>query len=203
MQTVAVVLTSADVNGTTLGALAQHPSARGVYLESLQRGTELIPREAWTVLRRGDILRIVGAPDDVERAGEARRVHRTRRGEDRLDVSRRRNLCRHAARPAQDQCRRHRPRARHGGFHPGDRPRRRLGTEPLPGVWRDTRAGAAAADGHRPHRVHRRGRHARRASCRRGVSHERRRVLRQHPARGHDRHDRAARGRAQSSRATC
>ena len=56
----------------------------------------------------------------------------------------------------------------------------RLGAQPLPGVRRDTRAGAAAADGHRPDRVHRRRRHARRASRRRGVSHERRRVLRQH-----------------------
>jgi len=70
VRTVAIVVTSAAVNGTTLGALGQHPSARGVYLESLQRGTELIPREAWTVLQRGDLLRIIGAPDDVERAGK-------------------------------------------------------------------------------------------------------------------------------------
>jgi putative transport protein len=28
-----------------------------------------MPRESWTVLQRGDILRIVGSPDDVERAG--------------------------------------------------------------------------------------------------------------------------------------
>ena len=69
-QTVAVVVTSAAVNGATLGALGQDPRARGVYLESLQRGTELIPGEPWTVLQRGDILRIVGAPDDVERAGK-------------------------------------------------------------------------------------------------------------------------------------
>ena len=68
VQTRDVVLTVADVNGTTLGALAQDPSARGVYLESLRRGTELMPRESWTVLQRGDILRIVGAPDDVGRA---------------------------------------------------------------------------------------------------------------------------------------
>jgi putative transport protein len=69
-QTVAVVVTSADVNGKTLGALGQDPRARGVYLESLQRGSELIPHEPWTVLQRGDILRIIGAPDDVERAGK-------------------------------------------------------------------------------------------------------------------------------------
>jgi len=67
-QTVAVVVTMAEVNGRTLGALAQDPKVRGVYLQSLQRGTELIPREPWTVVQRGDILRIIGAADDVERA---------------------------------------------------------------------------------------------------------------------------------------
>jgi putative transport protein len=69
VKTAAVVVTYAGVNGKTIGELAQNPTARGVYLESVQRGTELIPREAWTVIERGDILRIVGAPDDVERVG--------------------------------------------------------------------------------------------------------------------------------------
>jgi putative transport protein len=68
VKTAAVVVTSRDVSGTTLGELAEHPTARGVYLESVQRGLELIPREPWTALGRGDILHIVGAPDDVERA---------------------------------------------------------------------------------------------------------------------------------------
>jgi putative transport protein len=70
VKTAAVVVTSADVHGATLGVVAQDPRARGVFLESLQRGTELMPREPWTVLQRGDILRIIGAPDDVERAGK-------------------------------------------------------------------------------------------------------------------------------------
>jgi putative transport protein len=70
MKTVAVVVTSAYANGTTLGALAQDAQARGVYVESLQRCTELIPREPWTILQRGDILRIIGAPDNVERAAK-------------------------------------------------------------------------------------------------------------------------------------
>jgi putative transport protein len=70
VQTVSAVVTSAAVHGSTLEALSQDPHARGVYLESLQRGTELMPREPWTVVQRGDILRIVGAPDDVERAGK-------------------------------------------------------------------------------------------------------------------------------------
>jgi putative transport protein len=68
--TAAVVVTSRKANGKTIGELAQDPSTRGVYLESLHRGTELMPREPWTVLERGDILHIVGGPEDVARAGE-------------------------------------------------------------------------------------------------------------------------------------
>ena len=64
----AVVVTNAEVSGRTIGDLAQAPEARGVYLQSVQRSTELMPREPWIVLERGDILRIVGAPDDVDRA---------------------------------------------------------------------------------------------------------------------------------------
>jgi len=41
-----------------------------VYLESLRRGPELIPHEPGTVLERGDILHVTGAPDDVERAAQ-------------------------------------------------------------------------------------------------------------------------------------
>ena len=66
----AVVVTSGDANGKTLGELALDRRTRGVYLESLRRGQELIPREAWTVLERGDIVQIAGAPDDVERVGK-------------------------------------------------------------------------------------------------------------------------------------
>jgi putative transport protein len=40
-----------------------------VYLESAHRGAEALPRESWTVLQRGDVLRVVGAPEDVERVG--------------------------------------------------------------------------------------------------------------------------------------
>ncbi|HKW02947.1 MAG TPA: TrkA C-terminal domain-containing protein [Vicinamibacterales bacterium] len=68
IQTVAAVLTNRALVGMTLGALGQDPRSRGVYLESVQRGTVFLPREAWTELQRGDIVRIVGAPDAVERA---------------------------------------------------------------------------------------------------------------------------------------
>ena len=65
--TASVVVTSRAVHGHTLGELGTDPTTRGVYLSSLQRGTVQLPRESWTVVERGDILRLVGAPDDVER----------------------------------------------------------------------------------------------------------------------------------------
>jgi putative transport protein len=70
VKSAAVVVTNQNVSGHTLGALGQAPDARGVYLQSIQRGTEMMPREAWTVVERGDLLHIAGAPDDVERAGK-------------------------------------------------------------------------------------------------------------------------------------
>jgi putative transport protein len=69
VKTAAVVITTNEASGKTLGTLALDPRARGVYLESVQRGTEMIPREPWTVVERGDILHVVGAPDDIVRAG--------------------------------------------------------------------------------------------------------------------------------------
>src|SRR5262249_8156548 len=63
-----VVVTKAAAHGKTIGDLAQDRRARGVYLESVKRGTQMMPRDSWTVIERGDILQIVGAPDDVERA---------------------------------------------------------------------------------------------------------------------------------------
>ena len=65
--TASVVITNRAVHGRTLGELGLDPTTRGVYLASLQRGTVQLPREAWTVVERGDIMHIVGAPDDVER----------------------------------------------------------------------------------------------------------------------------------------
>jgi putative transport protein len=66
----AIVVTSQRAAGRTAGELGQDPETRGVYLESIRRGPELIPRERWTVLHRGDILHVVGAPDAVDRAGK-------------------------------------------------------------------------------------------------------------------------------------
>jgi putative transport protein len=69
VKTATVVITSGELNGKTLGELGQDPKMRSVYLEWMQRGTELMPREPWTLVERGDILQLVGAPDDIERAG--------------------------------------------------------------------------------------------------------------------------------------
>ena len=68
VRSVAVVVTRLEVIGQTLGDLARNPNVRGIYLESMQRATELMPREAWTVVQRGDIVRIAGGPDAVARA---------------------------------------------------------------------------------------------------------------------------------------
>jgi len=70
VKTAAVVITKRTVIEKTIGELALDPMLRGIYLESLQRGPELMPCEPWTVVERGDILHIVGAPDDIERSGQ-------------------------------------------------------------------------------------------------------------------------------------
>src|SRR5204863_6325175 len=82
---VAVVVTNASIAGKTITELAQAPEGRGVYLQSIQRGTEFMPREPWTVLERGDVLRIVGAPEDVDRA--SRRIGFVERDLSRTDLT--------------------------------------------------------------------------------------------------------------------
>lgn len=63
-----VVVTNAEVAGKSLGELADAPRARGVYLDSLQRGTVMLPQRPWTVIERGDILHIAGTPEGVDAA---------------------------------------------------------------------------------------------------------------------------------------
>lgn len=70
MKQSSVVVTNGKVIGQTLAELGADPRVRGVYLQSLQRGTQLMPRKPWTVIERGDVLHVIGSPDDVERAGE-------------------------------------------------------------------------------------------------------------------------------------
>jgi putative transport protein len=69
MQASSIVVTSRQIAACTLAELAGSAQLRGVYLESLQRGTVRLPREPGVRVQRGDILHVVGAPDDVERAG--------------------------------------------------------------------------------------------------------------------------------------
>jgi putative transport protein len=66
--TAAVVVTKREVIGKTIGELGQDPRTRGVYLESLRRGPEVMPHEPWIRAERGDVLHITGAADDVDRA---------------------------------------------------------------------------------------------------------------------------------------
>ena len=68
MTTASVVVTNGALVGRTLAELGADVRARGVYLESLRRGTELLPRQPGTALDRGDILTIFGAPAAVEHA---------------------------------------------------------------------------------------------------------------------------------------
>src|SRR5215216_1011938 len=65
-----VVLTNKSVVDRTLESVAQE-HGRGVALVKLIRGGEQMPFTASTMLNRGDLLRIAGAAQDVERAGRA------------------------------------------------------------------------------------------------------------------------------------
>jgi putative transport protein len=72
MKSVTVVVTKKSVIGKTLAELAaDRQAARGVYLESLKRGEEEMPRDMGVKLERGDVVRIVGSPQDVERVGKS------------------------------------------------------------------------------------------------------------------------------------
>src|SRR4029079_6869397 len=75
MGTGSVVVTRAEMIGERLGDLAQDARMRGVYLQSLHRGTEAMPREAWTRLERGDVLHVIGAPAAVKRSAGASGYH--------------------------------------------------------------------------------------------------------------------------------
>lgn len=65
-----VVVTRRDAAGKTLAELAES-HGQGVVLLKLVRATEEIPFTAATEIDRGDLLRIAGSPEDVERAGKA------------------------------------------------------------------------------------------------------------------------------------
>lgn len=65
-----VVVTRREVAERPLAELAEE-HGRGVALLKLVRGGEEVPFAADTVVNRGDLLRLAGAQEDVERAGRA------------------------------------------------------------------------------------------------------------------------------------
>jgi putative transport protein len=71
MKTITVVVTNRSAVGTTLGELAaSRQIARGVYLESLTRCAEEMPHDVGVIIERGDVLKLVGSPQDVNRTGK-------------------------------------------------------------------------------------------------------------------------------------
>jgi putative transport protein len=65
-----VVMTRRSFVGKTLAELARLESARGVFLRKLMRAGQEIPIAAGTRIDRGDVLRLIGAKPEVERAAK-------------------------------------------------------------------------------------------------------------------------------------
>ncbi|MGH3053871.1 MAG: aspartate-alanine antiporter, partial [Gaiellaceae bacterium] len=63
-----VVITNKAIAGQTIGNLAASDVCRGVYLRNLVRGGHEMPFAMGTTIDRGDVLQIVGAKRNVERA---------------------------------------------------------------------------------------------------------------------------------------
>ena len=68
--TVETLVTDATLGGTALRAVAGMPWSRGIYLESLRRGTQLLPLAPDLVVQRGDVLKLHGPQDTVERGAK-------------------------------------------------------------------------------------------------------------------------------------
>jgi putative transport protein len=64
-----VLLMNPKLTGVTLGDASEEDWTRGLYLRSMRRGDQEMPIAAGVVLQRGDMLRIVGPEDVVQRAG--------------------------------------------------------------------------------------------------------------------------------------
>lgn len=69
VEAVDVLLTNKALDGRELVSVAQEPYTRGVYLNSIRRGSAAvnIPVMPGTKLNRGDILRVVGAKSNIDR----------------------------------------------------------------------------------------------------------------------------------------
>jgi putative transport protein len=68
LATLDVVVTRKEIAERSLVEIAEE-YGRGVILLKLVRGGEEIPFAPWTVVNRGDLLRLAGSEQDVERAG--------------------------------------------------------------------------------------------------------------------------------------
>jgi putative transport protein len=71
VQLLDVVITKKSLVGKSIFELAATDFARGVFLKKLTRAGEAMPFTAETRLERGDLLTLVGAERDVERAAKA------------------------------------------------------------------------------------------------------------------------------------
>lgn len=65
-----VVMTNKSLAGKTLSELAAHEYARGVFLRKLVRAGQEMPFTPGTKIDRGDVMTIVGAKRDVDRAAK-------------------------------------------------------------------------------------------------------------------------------------
>ncbi len=73
VESVDLVVTQKDVDGKTLLDLSQEDFARGVYLQSITRGSTSvdIPILAGTAVNRGDILKLAGTKSHIDQVAEA------------------------------------------------------------------------------------------------------------------------------------
>jgi putative transport protein len=72
-QRVDVMVTRRDVNGLTLAQMREHASpeaGRGIYVGAITRLDTTVPALPGTVVHRGDVLTLLGAPSDVARGAK-------------------------------------------------------------------------------------------------------------------------------------
>ena len=65
-----VVITNKSIVGKTMAELAAMDFARGVFLKKLTRAGEQMPFSPATQVERGDVMTLIGATSDVERAAK-------------------------------------------------------------------------------------------------------------------------------------
>ena len=70
IETLDVVVTNRSLVGKTLADLARLENTRGVFLRRLMRAGQEIPFAAGTLVDRGDVLSLIGARPEVERAAK-------------------------------------------------------------------------------------------------------------------------------------